>query len=122
MAGHAKVSKATRTNASKATRTNASKAESQQDDKPLKVTLHIAPKLAKQFATHAVQTGQSKSALFAEMVQAHCRRFIVHDHAKEEGRGRATGETGAGPTGEDVPRDGGSDRAGGRPMREDSTD
>lgn len=114
MAGHAKISKATRT--------NASKVESQQDDKPLKVTLHIAPKLAKQFATHAVQTGQSKSALFAEMVQAHCRRFIVHDHAKEEGRGRAAGETGAVPVGEDVPRDGESARTGGRSMREDSAD
>jgi hypothetical protein len=77
---------------SKTLKTNSSKAESQQDDKPLKVTLYIAPKLAKQFATHAVQIGQSKSDLFAEMIQAHCRRFVVHDHSKETGRGRADGE------------------------------
>jgi hypothetical protein len=78
--------------ASKTTKTNASKTESQQDDKPVKVTLYITPKLAKQFATHAVHTDQSKSELFAEMIQTHCRRFVVHDHSREAGKGRADGE------------------------------
>ncbi len=94
---------ATSGKAGKTAKANTVKTESRESDQPVKLTLYLSSKLAKQFATHAVQMGQGKSDLFAEMVQAHCRRFIVHDHAKEEGRARAAGQTGAGGADENAP-------------------
>jgi hypothetical protein len=87
--------------ASKTSKAGAGKAPGQQDDKPVKVTLYVAAKLAKSFATHAVQTGQNKSELFAEMIATHCRRFVVHDHAKESAK-RSDDEGGVGLDAEDA--------------------
>ncbi|MBV8230888.1 MAG: hypothetical protein JO329_12945 [Planctomycetaceae bacterium] len=67
----------------------ASKTASQHDDKRVKVTLYLPAELARRFAVHAVQTDMDKSELFAEMVRAHCSRYVVHD------RGRGPGESAA---------------------------
>lgn len=60
----------------------ASKAAMRQDDQKVKVTLYVPADLAKRFATHAVYTDLDKSALFAEMIREHCKRFVVSDRAK----------------------------------------
>ncbi|WP_165074858.1 hypothetical protein [Paludisphaera rhizosphaerae] len=46
------------------------------------MTLYVAADLAKRFATHAVYTDMDKSALFAEMIREHCKRFVVSDRAR----------------------------------------
>lgn len=66
----------------KAKRRLASKAANRQDDQKVKVTLYLPADLAKRFATHAVYTDLDKSALFAEMIREHCKRFVVSDRAK----------------------------------------
>lgn len=58
------------------------KTASRQDDQKVKVTLYLPADLAKRFATHAVYSDMDKSALFAEMVREHCRRFVVSDRGK----------------------------------------
>lgn len=75
-------------NTSKPRRRQPGKPTGQPDDKKVKVTLYLPADLAKRFAVHAVQTEQDKSELFAEMVKAHCKRFVVHD------RDRSPGDTG----------------------------
>ena len=56
-----------------------------QDDKTVKLTLSLPAELARRFGVHAEMTGQSKSDLFADLVRAGCRRYVVHDHGKEAG-------------------------------------
>lgn len=69
------------------------KPASQLDEKPVKLTLTLPAELARRFGVHAEMTGQSKSELFAELVRAGCRRFVVSDRERE-GRGAAeAGET-----------------------------
>ncbi len=58
------------------------KASSRQDDQKVKLTLYVSPDLAKRFAVHATYTDMDRSALFAEMIQQHCRRFVVSDRAR----------------------------------------
>lgn len=60
----------------------AAKTASRQDGEKVKVTLYVPPDLAKRFAVHATYTDMDRSALFAEMIQQHCRRFVVSDRAK----------------------------------------
>lgn len=60
----------------------ASKTATRQDDHKVKVTLYVPADLARRFATHAVYTDMDKSALFAEMIREHCKRFVVSDRAK----------------------------------------
>jgi hypothetical protein len=60
----------------------AAKTASRQDDQKVKVTLYVTADLAKRFAVHATYTDVDRSALFAEMIQQHCRRFVVSDRAK----------------------------------------
>lgn len=60
----------------------ASKPARRQDDPKVKVTLYVPADLAKRFATHAVYTDMDKSALFAEMIREHCKRFVVSDRAR----------------------------------------
>jgi phytoene/squalene synthetase len=64
-------------------RRSAAKASGPQDVQRVKLTLYLPAELAKRFGVHAEMMDQDKSELFAEMVRAHCRRFVVHDHARE---------------------------------------
>ena len=67
---------------SKPKRRPANKTATRQDDQKVKVTLYVPADLAKRFATHAVYTEMDKSALFAEMIREHCKRFVVSDRAR----------------------------------------
>lgn len=58
------------------------KTANRQDSEKVKVTLYVTADLAKRFATHATYTDMDRSALFAEMIQQHCRRFVVSDRGK----------------------------------------
>lgn len=69
-------------NSPKPKKRTASKAATRQDDQKVKVTLYVPADLAKRFATHAVYTDLDRSALFAEMIREHCKRFVVSDRAK----------------------------------------
>ena len=51
----------------------------QQSDRPVKLTLQLPAELAKRFGVHAEMSGQSKSDLFAELVKAGCKRYVVSD-------------------------------------------
>lgn len=62
---------------------NAGKPDSQQAEKPAKLTFAIPGDLARRFGVHAEMLGLSKSELFAEMIRTQCRRFVVHDHGKD---------------------------------------
>ncbi len=66
----------------KTKRRAASKTVSRQDDQKVKVTLYVPADLAKRFAVHATYSDMDKSALFAEMIREHCKRFVVSDRAK----------------------------------------
>ena len=55
------------------------------DEKPAKLTLTLPVDLAKRFGVHAEMVGLSKSELFAELVRAGCRRFVVSDRQAREG-------------------------------------
>lgn len=55
------------------------------DDKPVKLTLSLPADLARRFGVHAEMTGQSKSELFAELVKAGCKRFVVSDRERGPG-------------------------------------
>jgi hypothetical protein len=63
-------------------RRSAAKTASRQDDQKVKVTLYVPADLAKRFAVHATYTDMDRSALFAEMIREHCKRFVVSDRAK----------------------------------------
>jgi hypothetical protein len=65
----------------------AAKTASRQDGEKVKLTLYVSPDLAKRFAVHATYTDLDRSALFAEMIQQHCRRFVVSDRAKSADEG-----------------------------------
>lgn len=71
----------------------AAKASGPQDVQRVKHTLYLPVELSRRFGVHAEMSGQDKSELFAEMVRAHCRRFVVHDHGREVGGEQ--GEAGA---------------------------
>jgi hypothetical protein len=58
------------------------KTPSRQDDQKTKLTLYVPADLAKRFAVHATYSDMDRSALFAEMIREHCKRFIVSDRAK----------------------------------------
>ena len=58
------------------------KTSSRQDDQKTKLTLYVPADLAKRFAVHATYSDMDRSALFAEMIREHCKRFIVSDRAK----------------------------------------
>jgi hypothetical protein len=71
-------------------------------DKPVKLTVSLPADLARRFGVHAEMMGVGKSDLFAELVKAGCRRFVVHDRgtgpgassgpeAAEQGRGAMSG-------------------------------
>jgi len=67
-----------------AKRRTTSKPASQPDEKPVKLTLQLPAELARRFGVHAEMTGQSKSELFAELVRDGCRRYVVHDHGRDQ--------------------------------------
>jgi hypothetical protein len=58
------------------------KTSNRQDGEKVKVTLYVPPDLAKRFAVHATYTDMDRSALFAEMIREHCKRFVVSDRSK----------------------------------------
>lgn len=62
------------------------------DEKPVKLTLTLTAELARRFGVHAEMSGQSKSELFAELVKAGCRRWVVSDRQAREGEPTAEGE------------------------------
>ncbi len=66
---------------------SASKASSRPDAGRVKLTLYLDADLSRRFTVHAAMTGVDRSTLFAEMVRAHCRRFVVSD--RERGPGEA---------------------------------
>jgi len=65
----------------------AARASSRPDAERLKLTLYLDADLSRRFTVHAAMTGVDRSTLFAEMVRAHCRRFVVSD--RERGPGEA---------------------------------
>lgn len=65
---------------------NSNKQDSQQDEKPVKLTLTLPADLAKRFGVHAEMLGISKSDYFAKLVRDGCKRFVVHDHEKDGGK------------------------------------
>ncbi|HMB06025.1 MAG TPA: hypothetical protein VKP69_20120 [Isosphaeraceae bacterium] len=62
----------------------AAKTASRQDAQKVKVTLYVTADLAKRFAVHATYTDRDRSALFAEMIREHCKRFVVSDRARAQ--------------------------------------
>lgn len=56
-----------------------------EDGKPTKLTLYLAPDLAKRFGVHAMMVGMDRSELFADMVRTHCKRFVVSDRSGGQG-------------------------------------
>jgi hypothetical protein len=72
-----------------------SKPVPQSDDKPVKLTLQLSGELARRFGVHAEMTGLSKSELFAELVKAGCKRFVVSDRERPPGESIDLAETDA---------------------------
>lgn len=64
---------------------SAAKASGRHDAERVKLTLYLDADLSKRFTVHAAMTGVDRSQLFAEMVKAHCRRFVVSDRASAPG-------------------------------------
>ncbi len=64
------------------------KAPERPDEKPVKLNLSLPADLARRFGVHAEMSGQSKSDLFAELVRAGCRRWVVSD--RQGGAGEPT--------------------------------
>ena len=60
------------------------KTSNRQADEKVKLTLYVPADLAKRFAVHATYTEMDRSALFAEMIREHCKRFVVSDRAKPQ--------------------------------------
>lgn len=65
----------------------AAKPSNRPDAERVKLTLYLDADLARRFSVHAAMTGLDKSQLFAELVKAGCKRFVVSD------RERGPGET-----------------------------
>jgi hypothetical protein len=63
----------------KSRKRNAVKTTNRQDESKVKVTLYIPADLAKRFSVHATYSDMDRSALFAEMIREHCKRFVVSD-------------------------------------------
>ena len=63
----------------------AGKTPDRPEERPAKITLTLPAELAKRFGVHAEMMGLSKSDLFAELVRAGCRRFVVSDRQAREG-------------------------------------
>ena len=57
----------------------ASKTTVRHDEQKVKITLYVSADLAKRFAVHATYSDMDRSALFAEMIREHCKRFVVSD-------------------------------------------
>lgn len=55
------------------------------EGKRAKLTLYLDADLAKRFAVHAEMMDLDKSELFAELVRAGCRRFVVSDRERGPG-------------------------------------
>jgi hypothetical protein len=68
------------------------KAAPQQDEKSVKLNLSLPPDLARRFGVHAEMVGMTKSELFAELVRAGCKRFVVSDRERGPGEPPAEGE------------------------------
>jgi hypothetical protein len=68
----------------KARKRSSAKTTSRQSEEKVKVTLYVSADLAKRFAVHATYTDMDRSALFAEMIREHCKRFVVSDRAKPQ--------------------------------------
>jgi len=51
----------------------------------VKHTLYLDADLSRRFSVHAAMTGMDKSELFAELVRAGCRRFVVSDRERGPG-------------------------------------
>lgn len=66
-------------------RKTGSKPAAQSGNKPGKLTLQASAEQIRLFSVHAAHTGLSKSELFAELVETHCRRFVVSDRGKSDG-------------------------------------
>ncbi len=64
---------------------SAPKTPGRQDAERVKLTLYLDADLSKRFTVHAAMTGMDKSELFAEMVKATCRRFVVSDRQSGPG-------------------------------------
>jgi hypothetical protein len=60
------------------------KTSNRQADEKVKVTLYVSADLAKRFAVHATYSDLDRSALFAEMIREHCKRFVVSDRSKAQ--------------------------------------
>jgi hypothetical protein len=60
-------------------RRTAGKTATRQDEAKTKITLYVPADLARRFAVHATYTDMDRSALFAEMIREHCKRFVVSD-------------------------------------------
>ena len=60
------------------------KPSNRQGDHKVKVTLYLPADLARRFAVHATYTDMDRSALFAEMIREHCKRFVVSDRSKSQ--------------------------------------
>jgi hypothetical protein len=71
----------------------AAKTPSRQDAERVKHTLYLDADLSRRFSVHAAMTGMDKSELFAELVRAGCRRFVVSD--RERGPGESAESTDA---------------------------
>ena len=78
-------------NPAKAKKRGAGKAANRQDGEKVKLTLYVTADLSRRFAVHATYSDMNHSELFSEMIQQHCRRFVVSDRAKspEEGSSEA---------------------------------
>ncbi len=70
-------------NGSKSRKRAAVKTPGRVDGGKVKLTLYVPAALAKRFATHAVYSDMDRSALFAEMIQQHCKRYVVSDRDRK---------------------------------------
>jgi hypothetical protein len=66
-------------NSPKTRRRTAARTPSRQDGEKVKHTLYLDADLSKRFTVHAAMLGMDRSELFAELVRAGCRRFVVSD-------------------------------------------
>lgn len=68
----------------------AAKPSGREDGQAVKLTLSVPAELARRFGVHAEMVGLGKGELMAEMIRAHCRRFVVSDRGSGEGQGAET--------------------------------
>jgi hypothetical protein len=68
----------------KGRRRKAAKPSSPQGAK-VKLTLRVDADTAERFRLHALMTRREQCDLFAELVRAHCKRFVVHDRERPAG-------------------------------------